>query len=135
MEQFILSVNSKQGEENKVTRRNQHGFNKVKLCFTTLIAFSDVMIRWVVERRTVAAFHLDLRNVFDTVSQNILVNKLRMCGIDEKTVMCFKSCLTDRVQSGVLSGTQFSWKLVASIVPHGSLLILFDNFTNDLGKG
>lgn len=84
-----------------------------------------------------AAFHLDLSNVFGTVSQNILVRKLRMCGIDEKTVICVESCLTDTVQSVVLSGTQFSWKLVASTVPHGSSLglILFNNFTNGLGKG
>lgn len=49
------------------------------------------MISWVVERRAVAAFHLDLSNVFGTVSQNILVRKLRMCGIDEKTVICVET--------------------------------------------
>ena len=41
MEQLILKVINKQGEEKKVMRSSQHGFTKGKSCLTNLIAFYD----------------------------------------------------------------------------------------------
>jgi len=50
---------------------------------TNLIAFYNGMTRWVNERRAVDVVYLDFRKAFDTVSHNILVGKLRKCGLDE----------------------------------------------------
>jgi len=42
----------------------------------------------------VDAVYLDFRKAFDTVSHNILVGKLRKCGIDKWTVIWTENCFT-----------------------------------------
>ena len=86
MEQLILEDIMKQVEEKKVIRSSQHGFTKGKSCFTSLIAFYDGMIGWVDEGRAVDVVYLDFSKYFDTVSHNILLGKLRKCGLDEWSV-------------------------------------------------
>ncbi|GAB0187639.1 mitochondrial enolase superfamily member 1 [Grus japonensis] len=86
MEQLILGVTNKHVEEKKVTGSGQHGFTKGKSCLTNLIAFYDGMTGWVDEGRAVDVVYLDFSKAFDTISRNILIGKLRKCGLDEWTV-------------------------------------------------
>jgi len=44
------------------------------------------MTGWVDEGRAVDVVYLDFRKAFDTVSHNILLGKLRKCGLDEWAV-------------------------------------------------
>jgi len=83
MEQLVLDILSKQLEEKKVIRSSQHGFTNRKACLTILVAFYDVITIWVDRRRAVGAVCPDFSEAFDIVSHNILVMKLRKCGIDE----------------------------------------------------
>ena len=50
--------------------------------------------------------YLDFSKVFDTVSHNILLKKLRKCGIDVWTVRCVENWLTGRAQRVVISGIE-----------------------------
>ena len=45
---------------------------------------------------------------FDTVSHNILISKLRKCGINEWTLKCIENWLTGRAQTVVIRGTESS---------------------------
>jgi len=83
MEQLILEVINKQVEERKVIRSSHHGFTKGKSCLTNLIAFYNGMTGWVEEGRAVDVVYLDFSKAFNTVSHNILLGKLRKCGLDE----------------------------------------------------
>jgi len=86
MEQIVLEVIIKQVEEKKVIRNSQHGFTKGKSSLTNLTAFYDGMTGWVDEGRAVDVVYLDFSKAFDTVSHNILIGKLRKCGLDEWSV-------------------------------------------------
>ncbi|PKU40229.1 rna-directed dna polymerase from mobile element jockey- hypothetical protein [Limosa lapponica baueri] len=83
MEQLVLDVVSKHVEEKKVIRSGQHGFIKGKSYLTNLIAFYDGMTGWVDEGRAVDVVYLDFSKAFGTVSHNILIAKLRQCGLQE----------------------------------------------------
>ena len=83
MEQLILETVSRHTKENKIARSTQHGFIKGKSCLTNVIAFYDGMTSWVDEGRVVDVVYLDFSKAFDTISCNILIGKLRKCGLDE----------------------------------------------------
>ncbi|GAB0176502.1 mitochondrial enolase superfamily member 1 [Grus japonensis] len=103
MKQLILEVNNKHVKEKKVIRSGQHGFTKGKSCLTNLIAFYDGMTGWVDEGRAVDVVYLDFSKAFDIVFHNILVSKLRKCGLDEWTVRWVENWLNGRVRRVVIS--------------------------------
>lgn len=129
---FILEVISNHVEDKKVIRRNQRGFTKGKSCLTNPIAFYDKVTSWVDEGRVVHVVYFDFSKAFNSVSCNILIDKLRKSSLLEWTVRWIGNWLDSRAQMVVLSGAESSGRpvVVSPRDPVGP--VLFNLFINDL---
>ncbi|GAB0203637.1 hypothetical protein GRJ2_002829300 [Grus japonensis] len=92
MERFILSVLTRQVQDNQVIRPSQHGFMKGR---SNPISFSDQVTRLVGEGKAVDVIYLDFSKAFDTVSHSILLEKLVAHGLDRCTLRWVKNWLED----------------------------------------
>jgi len=66
------------------------------------------MTGWVDEGRAVNVVYLEFSKAFDTVSHDILLGKLRKCGLDEWSVKWIENCLNGRTQRVVVCGAESS---------------------------
>ena len=86
------------------------------------------------KKNTVCGAFLDLSKAFDSISHEILIEKLNCLGFDGTSTQLIRSYLKDRTQKVVFSGNESDWILLNRGVPQGTVLgpILFNIYVNDL---
>ena len=71
-------------EANNRLSRNQHGFRKGRSCLTHLLKHIDDVIQSILNGNEHDVIYLDFAKAFDKVDHEILLQKLKICGITGK---------------------------------------------------
>lgn len=110
---------------------------KGKKYLTSLISFYNVMIGLVDQGRAEVVFHLDFGRAINTVSHNVLIDKLMKYRLDKHTLRWTEKWPNSLAWRIVISRTQSSWRPVTSVAPEALIItpILLNIIINDLDDG
>ncbi|KAJ7421298.1 RNA-directed DNA polymerase from mobile element jockey-like protein [Willisornis vidua] len=103
MEKIILGSIEKYLEDNAVTGHSQHGFLRGKSCLPNLISFYGKVTHLAGQGKPVNVNFLEFSKTFDTVSHDILLDKMSSTQLDKHTMQRkFKSFRTGSIEGGFL---------------------------------
>ena len=101
---------------------NQYGFRTKHSTVHALINITENIRTSLDKNEIIAGIFVDLQKAFDTVSHNILLNKLSHYGIRGQMLEWFRSCLHNRTQIVSVDGEVSDKGTLKHGVPHGSVL-------------
>ena len=91
-------------EENKLFHPNQHGGRKGHSTATALIQMHDQWIEDMEAGKIIGVTFYDQSAAFDVCSHSILIEKLKLLGLEETSLDWMKNYLSDRSQSVLVDG-------------------------------
>ena len=114
----------------------QHGFSHHRSCVTQMIQYVHFLASTLDSGGEVDTIYLDMAKVFDRVTHQKLLYKLRYLGFRDPLLSWIEDYLTNRRHRVTIEGMAFQWKPVTSGVPQGSMIgpILFLIYVNDIGS-
>ena len=121
-------------ERENIIYSRQFGFRKGHSTSDAIMTLAgEVLNSWNEGLKTLAIF-IDLKKAFDTVSHNLVLDKLEYLGIRGSLLKWYCSYLTKRQQYTVVNDISSEKKELQVGVPQGSLLgvLLFQLLINDL---
>ena len=114
-------------ETNDLLGPFQFGFRKYKSTISELITLFDSLLEGKENRKEIMIILYDLSVAFDTVSHDILLEKLKIYGFDDMALKWMKSYLQDRMQYVQVGEMKSKIRVTNVGTPQGSRLspILF----------
>ena len=120
--------------KHKILNKLQLGFRNNHSIFMALVVLIENLVNALDSGNCAVGIFLDFQKAFDTVAQDILLDKLYRYGIRGTAHEWFVSYLSSRQQSVTYNGRESELKVVRFGVPLGSTLgpLLFLLYINDL---
>ena len=100
----------------------QHGFRSDRYCVFQLLEHHSKILDELEKTKNVDVTYLDFAIAFEKVDHGILLNKLKIIGINGKVGVWIHSFISNRQQSVAVIGTTSSEAQVRSGIPQGSVL-------------
>ena len=121
---------------NKLLSPLQFGFREKISTQDALIYFTESIRKHVDENDTIYSVCIDLSKAFDSVSHQILLEKLNLIGFNDDALELIFSFLSHRSQQVVINNTVSYITETYQGVPQGTLLgpLLFNIYKNDITK-
>lgn len=109
-------------DETKYLTEQQFGFRHGKSTTQALASVVDDLL-WGMDGGLVSvAIFVDLKKAFDTIDHSLLLDKLRLAGLDAPAIKLLSNYLSNRTQQTKISGKTSACQNIQTGVPQGSTL-------------
>ena len=134
LEKVVVTRVTEHMEKTKFFPDEAHGYRQKRSTTTAVLSLQDEILRDLEKGIDSIVIFCDLSNAFDTLSHETIINKLRVYGFTESSLVWYASYLKDRAQFVGLGGARSRQRRVIKGVPQGSLSgsILFSIIFGDV---
>ena len=121
---------------NSLFCKQQYGFMKNASTELAALELIDRLLNQLNARKIPTNLYLDLSKAFDSISHDILLDKLRYYGVTDGSIQLLKSYLSNRKQYVQIDGVMSSMQYIQTGIPQGSIVgpLLFSIYINDIVK-